>query len=445
MPISNYPKGFGAGVAIRGVPVLNTYGGDVYWVDSVAGSNGNPGTFTQPWATIDYAVGRCTADNGDIIMVMPNHSEAISSADIDVDVAGISIIGLGNGSNRPTITFTGTTDTTKFDISANDVYVENLYFLLNDNDAVDACVTVNGTDVEIANCAFEGGSSDQADSFIVVGVADNDADGCWIHDCTFRSLTAGCNSAISLAKDHAFVRITDNYIDGDFADAGIDVPAAGNACTELLIARNYIRNRQTGDHAIQIETNGTMSGMIVDNRLVADLDTAILASHTLMTMGNLANLGDSRADFPIPTPVGTKRFAKKTISAAGSSLTTGASPVSFFTVTGDVLVRVYATVGTALASTLNNGTLALGVSGNTGACIAATTADGTNFAAGTVWAGDTSPAVKGEALSAGALNGVLIKDEDIICTVATNSMTAGTMEIYCEWIPLSAGASVVAA
>ncbi len=57
---------------------------------------------------------------------------------------------------------------------------------------------------------------------------------------------------------------------------------------------------------------------------------------------------------------------------------------------------------------------------------------------GSAWAGDTSPTVKGEALSSAALNWCLIAGgADIIATIATNSMTAGAMTFYCQYIPLS--------
>ncbi|MCK4815623.1 hypothetical protein KA005_07630, partial [bacterium] len=74
MPISNYPKGFANGINLRGLPILNTYPGKVFWVDSETGSDGNKGTFDRPFGTIDYAVGRCTADRGDVILVKANHS-----------------------------------------------------------------------------------------------------------------------------------------------------------------------------------------------------------------------------------------------------------------------------------------------------------------------------------------------------------------------------------
>ena len=83
--------------------------GNIYYVDSGAavasdevGAGRSPST---PFATIDFAIGQCTANNGDVIYGMPGHAEAVIAAGgLDVDVAGISIIGLGVGNNRPTIT-----------------------------------------------------------------------------------------------------------------------------------------------------------------------------------------------------------------------------------------------------------------------------------------------------------------------------------------------------
>jgi hypothetical protein len=138
------------------------------------------------------------------------------------------------------------------------------------------------------------------------------------------------------------------------------------------------------------------------------------------------------------------RFAIKGVPSCATTFTTGASPVNLFLVTGDVMARVFATIQTGLTSTGATGTLALGVTGNTGAFIAATTADGTNFPSGSVWTGDTSPTVKAEVFSGTALNWAPINNTNIIGTVATNSMTAGAMTFYCQWVPLSYGASLQA-
>jgi hypothetical protein len=114
---SNYPGGFAQGVVIKGIPLTVSNPGKVFWVNgttvlapgAVGGSNGNDGSYRRPFATIDYAVGKCTANRGDIIMVMPGHSETISSAtSLVFDVAGVAVIGLGTGSLRPDLNFSNT-------------------------------------------------------------------------------------------------------------------------------------------------------------------------------------------------------------------------------------------------------------------------------------------------------------------------------------------------
>ena len=100
--LSNYPKGFPNGVALRGVPVALPHPGKVFWVSSTVGLNGNKGTYENPFQTIDFAVGRCRANKGDIIFVMPGHVETVTAAaGLDLDVAGITLVGLGNGNLRP--------------------------------------------------------------------------------------------------------------------------------------------------------------------------------------------------------------------------------------------------------------------------------------------------------------------------------------------------------
>lgn len=114
---SNYPGGFMHGITIRGLPIQQAHPGEVFWVNSssvlakggIAGSDGNDGTYRNPFATIDKAINSCTASRGDIIMVMPGYTQTIAAAtEIVMDVAGIAIVGLGLGSLRPTLTFSAT-------------------------------------------------------------------------------------------------------------------------------------------------------------------------------------------------------------------------------------------------------------------------------------------------------------------------------------------------
>ena len=68
--LTHFPNGFAPGVTMRGMPILNTYTNNVFWVDSTSSSSGK-GTVYRPFSTIDAAVGYCTANKGDVIMVKP--------------------------------------------------------------------------------------------------------------------------------------------------------------------------------------------------------------------------------------------------------------------------------------------------------------------------------------------------------------------------------------
>ena len=85
--------------------------GSVFWVDSGNSAASDSAGFGQnpdaPFATIDYAIGKCTASAGDVIFVMPGHTENLTLAtSCAVDVVGVSIIGLGSGTLMPTLSTT---------------------------------------------------------------------------------------------------------------------------------------------------------------------------------------------------------------------------------------------------------------------------------------------------------------------------------------------------
>lgn len=119
-----------------------------------------------------------------------------------------------------------------------------------------------------------------------------------------------------------------------------------------------------------------------------------------------------------------------------SALTTGAvGTTTLFTVTGPVVVRVFAVAsGTDLTG---SGTLEVGIAGNTAAAIAQLAA--TSIDVGEFWY-DTSPVTVGVLPAQLMLNGT-----NIIQTIASATVTAGTLTYYCLWFPLGNASSVVPA
>lgn len=114
-----------SGLEVSGVPTLGMSGipatnGNVLFVSSTQGSDGNTGAADNPLATIAAAQSKATADHGDIIVLLAGHAETITAAGgITISKAGLTIWPLGEGADRPTITFGTSTAATFLITGAN--------------------------------------------------------------------------------------------------------------------------------------------------------------------------------------------------------------------------------------------------------------------------------------------------------------------------------------
>lgn len=140
--------------------------GDVFFVHH-SGSNaaGRGRSPDAPVATLDYAVGLCTASNHDHIVVMASHAESITAAaGIDLDVAGITVVGFGNGTAKPTFTFT-TATTADADIDAANITLRNLRFVSGIDDLA-AMIDVNEGGITFEDCEFIGPATLECLNFV---------------------------------------------------------------------------------------------------------------------------------------------------------------------------------------------------------------------------------------------------------------------------------------
>lgn len=274
MARSNFPNGFADGLSVRGVPLLNAYPGKVFWVNNstvvgdgaVAGSNSNPGTYQRPFASIDYAVGKCTANRGDIIVVMPGHVETVTAAGgLDLDVAGVAIIGLGTGTKRAQINFT-TATTADMDVDAANITLINLLFT-GGIDALAGPIDINASDCSLINCEYRDVTGQATD----VIIADANADRLLIENYFHNgAAAAGANSAIALiGMDNPVIR---NFkLVGNFAVSAIDCRTT--AVVDLDIASGYIWTKNAADLCIKDTITGS-TGKIGPNLYLMLTDNA---------------------------------------------------------------------------------------------------------------------------------------------------------------------------
>ena len=281
MPISNYPNGFAAGVSIRGVPILQTHPGKIFWVyngtallpGQIGGSNGNRGTFDAPFSTIAYAASQCTANRGDIIFVKPGHAETISSAAIlTLSVAGVAVVGLGRGSSRPTLTFT-TAATANIPVTAANVTVHNILHVANFADIVSAYTatgTATPTDFTVDSCEFRDTSSVLNFLKTVTGNATaNSMDGfTYTGNKVFGLATTAATQAVIIAAATSRTAYLDNFVVYPVLnDTAALVDFGANAQLNLDMGRNKVFRPSTSTTGGSLFSGGSTSstGYVYDN------------------------------------------------------------------------------------------------------------------------------------------------------------------------------------
>lgn len=127
----------------------------------------------------------------------------------------------------------------------------------------------------------------------------------------------------------------------------------------------------------------------------------------------------------------------KTVAFSGAAGNGAVGSVALFTVTGAVALYIVGVCSEDLAGA--TATLEVGVSGNTAALIAQTTA--TDIDVGESWVDNAPATVETLATSPKIIGG----GQDIIATVATANITDGTIAFYCWYEPMSSDGDVTAA
>ena len=274
MGLTNYPNG----VASFGIPQLGsgpfpfTTTGKVFFVHSGTGGD-SPGKGTSPdtpFASLDYAVGRCTANKGDVIFAMPGHTETVTAAaGLDLDVAGISIVGLGSGSLRPTVNFT-TATTADMDVDAANITLVNILFTAG-FDALVAPIDVNAADFRMFDCELRDTTATyQTVDWIVATTAHRMV----IDGLVFRGATdAGGETCISINGGDG-IRIDNFDLDGNFGTAAIESVTTDSTNLKIGVhsqGNNYIRTRNSADIAITLTAASTGA---IDNLFIRLADDA---------------------------------------------------------------------------------------------------------------------------------------------------------------------------
>ena len=277
MPKSNFPSGFMNGVTIRGVPIQQSHPGEVFWVNNssvvakngIGGSNSSNGSYRTPFSTVTYALTKCVASRGDVIMIMPGYTEDIDAAAAGVwNVAGVAIVGLGTGSLRPTFTFSATAS--DIDVTAANAAVTNCMFVASVANVVHG-LQVTGANFTIDNCYF--GSTTAAASLLTSVITTAAAIGFAIVDSTINQEVTTAGTAVTDVAASGVQTLADlSVITGNTIMGEFSVSCVYNVTTAALgmqINDNNLYNSSTAAAAGAVSLAAGCTGTCFRNHALA--------------------------------------------------------------------------------------------------------------------------------------------------------------------------------
>jgi hypothetical protein len=236
--------------------------GSIFFVHSGTGTNaaGYGNNPDSPVASIDYAVGLCTADKGDVIYVMPGHTETVSAAGgLDLDVAGITIRGIGNGTLQPKV-LSDTATTADIDVDAANITVENIHFVSGFAD-IAVGIDVNATDFTVRKCRFSQSAVDLNTKIWIQDAAAAASDRITVEDCLVEARDAANTHFINFAGTGTGHVVRRNVLIGDWGTMAI---GGAGVVTFATITDNVIYNAAS-DNDSCINFAATASGICMRN------------------------------------------------------------------------------------------------------------------------------------------------------------------------------------
>jgi hypothetical protein len=409
-----------------------------FFVRSGIGSNtaGYGATPERPFATLAYAVTQATAGAQDIIYVMEGHAETVATT--ITPLAGTRIVGLGSGNLAPQFT-PAANNLVALTLSADNVTVDNIYINEATVAASVANVSITGRHAHLKKLHMDMGANDRIG--IRIGAL-----GCYpvIEDCTAQVTANGPDSWITFVSANVDMPLIRNnhVIASDGADEFDDeiIDFGGLAVRNPVIVNNVFNGG--GVAVASIDDAGIVVGPVFAGNkhggLAVNNDNVPVGHMNIfddaITADKIADAALEGAAFAASAGIWRTAVRRYDFAVDGGAL----GDLDLFTVTGDALVQVFGLCKTDLVGGAGF-TFEVGIAGNTDAIIATT--GGVDIDAGDTWQ-DAAPDANPGAVDLTARTFAIASGADITQTIGVDTATAGVIDYYCRWLPLSANGYV---
>jgi hypothetical protein len=237
-------RGSGIGLSLEDLEIATQHDrqrDNVWYVDSNASAGGSGRSWVRAFLTIQEAAAAALAD--DYILVAPAHVETVTAAaGLELNTAGVTLLGYGNGDRCPQIDFT-TVVGADMNVGAAGVTMVNFRFT-GGIDALTGPIDVNAADFTLLDCVTQDVTGQAVDFIVTDANADRMSLIRWTHR---GALADGPQTAISIVGGDQ-ITIEDPFIDGHFSVAAIENVTTAATNLRIYGGQNrpgYIRVRDT--------------------------------------------------------------------------------------------------------------------------------------------------------------------------------------------------------
>lgn len=222
---------------------------------------------SRSFTSVNAALNACVANNGDKVYVAEGYTESIAAADSWSNLkAGVQIIGCGEGTNRPTFTWTIATSTVL--ITKAGVKIENCILQMEPTTGsvnVAAPITVSAAGFQMLGCRINCGTD--ANNKVTIGITTTAAanDLVFVGNVVRGAALATCTAFLRIVGGANALIAFNDIICGTTSAAVGPISELTTACTGIDISYNRIQNNAASSTACITAALASTTGWIYQN------------------------------------------------------------------------------------------------------------------------------------------------------------------------------------
>lgn len=282
--------------------ILGPNGGRVFYCDSGGVRDGTQDDIANLlYTSLNQAMSACRANRGDTICVLPGHTESVT-ATTPTFVAGVRIVGVGNGDERPT--FNWTVAGSIWTVAVANVSIENCILNLSNTAATvtTKAISVSGARFSMKDCQVNMGASSTQHVTIGIELVTGADRAIFDGNDVLSSTDSAVVNVFKLTNAVDQLRITNNVISVGMSTTAGSLVTMTTAPTNVIIKNNELTNSITSSTKALVGVTAATGQVAYNDLYITAATGGATAIGTLGSIGFCQNFGCATNGSGLLTP-----------------------------------------------------------------------------------------------------------------------------------------------